>query len=296
MKNFVLFLLLCFSVFLTANEPEWLTRLPFGDDYIYGRGSGKTLEEAQLEARGIILMQLSSQIEVAVSLEERSNANREQTVNKLDSFLSHNSLRGASLVEEYNAGTTMYVLMKYPADCGQRLMNAAIQRYESEDDYDSNKLIEATERRNVSEAVRLRWRLGELNLEDYRSSMIGVALSDKTMTISLYEFLPDTAELSKAQEEALKALGTTLLQELQDLSYERLEIIGHANPTGASDEEEELQFLSRRRAEIMAESLKASGLTVTSVRWAGGDKPVGDVNTSRGRGRNRRVEIIVYFE
>jgi len=295
-KIFIPALFFVIAAFPAVPEPpEWVHRLPFSDDCFYGSGSGSSLEESMIAARRTILMQLSSHVESAVTVEEISGG-RERHREQLDSFFGSNSLRGAVLVDEHFQEGVYWVLMQYPAECGKRLMDSAILRFEEEAVFDIEAAREYLSSQRVVEAVRLKWRLGELNLDDYQVQNIHVTLKDKKMEISLYNFLPDTADFSAAQALALEQLGATLLKELQSLSYQAIELIGHANPTGKEGEEEELIFLSRRRAEIMAETLAAAGLTVHGISWAGGDFPLNQGETDEERGRNRRVEIIVSFD
>jgi outer membrane protein OmpA-like peptidoglycan-associated protein len=189
----------------------------------------------------------------------------------------------------------VYVLMEYPESCGKQLMASGLVRYEDEIGVDAQQLLEKAVSRNSLEAVRLQWRLGELNPDEYSSENIAVFLEDNTMLIRLMNFLPETAELSGSQTEALVNLGRTLLQELQALSYREIRVVGHANVTGREGEEDELEFLSRRRAEILSRYLREAGLFIDSVNWVRGEEAISDGTTSQGRGRNRRVEIFVHF-
>ena len=94
----------------------------------------------------------------------------------------------------------------------------------------------------------------------------------------------------------LDVVSASLLEELVELGYESIDVVGHANPTGDEDESEELAAISRGRAETMAERLSAAGIAVDTVSWKGGDELAGDPTTDKGKGLNRRVEIVVSFE
>ena len=61
-------------------------------------------------------------------------------------------------------------------------------------------------------------------------------------------------------------------------------------------DELDLEELSRQRAEILAAVLRDTGMTVTAVSWEGGRQTIGDPESETGKGRNRRVEIILRFE
>ena len=88
-------------------------------------------------------------------------------------------------------------------------------------------------------------------------------------------------------------MSRTLFRELEGSDYKPARITGHANPTGAADEEAELQVLSLARAQTMAEFLRAAGIQVGELRGAGRNQLLGNPGTREGQGLNRRVEIEV---
>ena len=290
------FILLLSIVSAHAKQPEWTTRLPFTKDAFWGVGTGKTKAEAVNGAKREILMQLSSRVEAVLTMKKKSGGGKLQAAEKLEMFLGNNSLRGAELEDTHEENGRYWVLMKYRDECGQILMNTALTRFEEEFEYETEEIMEEIVSGKVSEALMVERRLRELALENYRSEDIGVVLSGKNVIIRVINFLPFETELTPSQREGLVRLSETLFQELQKLNYRRLEIAGHANPMGIEDEGKELADLSRNRAETLASYMKQAGIHVDSVRWEGGDNTIGDVKTPEGRGKNRRVEIIVGFE
>ena len=281
---------------LHAEKPEWIGKLPFSDDAFWGVGTGATLEDAQNLAKKEILMQLSSHVEAAITMEERSNGGDYEVVEELNAFFDTNSLRGAELEEQYEESNQFWALMKYCDECGDMLINSALARYEEKYDLDPEVLMEHIQTSNISEILKVERRMKELNLDDYKSEDINITLSGKTMTIMIINFIPYETNLSQSQQDGLTILSTTLFKELKELQYNSLSIVGHANPTGEENEEEDLIFLSKNRAQTMAQFLEESGFTVDTVSWKGGDGAITDVSTPEGMGENRRVEIVIMFE
>jgi outer membrane protein OmpA-like peptidoglycan-associated protein len=148
----------------------------------------------------------------------------------------------------------------------------------------------------IEEAKRVERTLQDLDLEDYRSQDISVFLSDGNLILRVVNFLPSRTNLTDTQRDGLRLLSNTLFEELEALDYSRIRVIGHANPTGIPNEEAELDRLSIRRARTMASFLRYAGLEVSSVTGRGGEETIGDVNTEEGKGRNRRVEVVVEFD
>jgi outer membrane protein OmpA-like peptidoglycan-associated protein len=373
------FFLLLTGLFLwgtvVADEPDWIRKFPFSDAVFYGVGQGSDIEAAQASARRVILMQLSSHVEAAVHIEERSGATTEQVTEQMQTFFGSNSLRGAVLTDSYNRDDQFWALMEYPADCGKRLMATAVIRYEEVFGYQGEQIIQELENPEVKEKViklflpdmfTLRydpnyattgkvpdglvaekgevvlvagntgglqrrghifsgwnnvrdgsgetysegrsidvkedlvlyalWTALELNLDEYRSEVIDVRWIEDKLMLTVFDFLPDSSEISSVQAAALEELSRTLFLDIHELEYTYVDIVGHANATGAIDEGEALEYLSRRRAEVMAAGLKEAGINIRQVLWEKGDKPIADPSSAEGRGKNRRVEIIVYFE
>jgi outer membrane protein OmpA-like peptidoglycan-associated protein len=285
---------LCTSVF--AEKPDWVIKLPFADDAFFGVGMGSSKEEAQLAAKKDILMQLSSQVEAVISLEDRSNGGEVQVTEKLETFIGSNSLRGAELEDEYSEDSTHWALMKYCDECGKMLVGSALKRYEEEFNLKTEEILEKFEDDATVKAIMVERRLQELNLDDYKSEDITIRLEGKTLVIVLMNFLPYETDLSPRQQEGLIKLSETLLAELLSLDYRGVHIVGHANPTGEENEAAELIDLSRNRAETISSYFKQAGIVVTETSWMGGKETIGDVNTDKGKGRNRRVEIVISFE
>ncbi len=288
--------LLMLSAAAYARQPEWITRLPFTTDAFWGVGSGKTKNEAINEAKREVLMQLSSHVEAVLTMKEKSGAGTLKAVETLEMFLGNNSLRGAELEDTYEENGRYWALMRYGDECGQILLHTALTRFEEEFEYEAEEVMEEIVSGKVSEALMVERRLRELALEDYRSEDIGIVLSGKNVIIRVINFLPFETELTDSQRDGLVKLSETLFQELESLNYKSLAVVGHANPMGTADEEGELADLSRNRAETLASSMKQAGIAIDAVRWRGGDEIIGDVETPEGRGKNRRVEIIIGFE
>jgi outer membrane protein OmpA-like peptidoglycan-associated protein len=156
-------------------------------------------------------------------------------------------------------------------------------------------LLDVLNDKRVKDAVKIKRRLNEIELEEYQSNYINVVPSQDRLTIMLLNFLPDRARLSEGQKDSLTVLSSTLLEELDELPIETLKVVGHANPTGKPNEKEELMRLSRNRAETMAQYLISSGFTVDTIDWKGGQECIGDITTQEGMSKNRRVEIVITF-
>ncbi|RPE13398.1 hypothetical protein EGT74_07695 [Chitinophaga lutea] len=94
-------------------------------------------------------------------------------------------------------------------------------------------------------------------------------------------------------------LNTALLKELDALVQQipkdgvQLQLVGHTDDRGEAEYNAEL---SKRRALAVADylKLKGKGGSIRHVSGEGENRPVASNNTSAGRQRNRRVEIIIY--
>lgn len=292
-KTFFLFLLVSQIIPIFAQTPDWLTRLPFTDDAFWGVGKGISEEQAIILAKQEILMQLSSHVKSAIVIKEQSNGNIESINEKMEVFFESNSLRGAELEETFQDNGTIWVLMKYCDECGDLLMNTAINLNEENLNTDPGQLMETITAGTISSSLMVERRLQELKLQDFNSSDISVTFRDNDVIIRLMNFLPNQSVLTERQRNGMATLSSTLFMELQDLNYQSLSIVGHANPEGKVNEEAELADLSRNRAEVLAGFLRGAGLNVDSVNWRGGSELIGNRSTIVGRGMNRRVEIIV---
>lgn len=292
----MLSLLFLYSFAIHSESPEWITRLPFADDAFFGVGSGKTIEAAQENALVDIRMQLNSRIDAIIHSIERSDT-RETTVSEsLETYINDSPLSGAILEDQYNDSSGYWALMRFKENCGQILMSSAIVRFQDELQIPEEEVNVIIQNAKLKEVLQIERRIEELNLEDYRSEDIQILIIDEDLVIRLINFLPNIAILSPSQSEALEALGETLFNEIQDFDYQSIDIVGHANPTGKENEETELAELSQQRAEILAEILKKSGLIIGTVSWEGGNQLLADPLSEKGRGQNRRVEIILRFE
>jgi len=79
---------------------------------------------------------------------------------------------------------------------------------------------------------------------------------------------------------------------LNEYPDRRVIVEGHTDSVGAETYNE---TLSRSRAESVAQSLRADGVSTTRIetRGLGESAPVADNGTSAGRQQNRRVEIVL---
>ena len=239
-KNILIVLILIPSLgtFLYAEEPEWIEKLPITKEAFWGVGRGKTEEDAKNIAKKVILLQLGSHVKAALSISQGSNQTRIEVIEKLEMYLAKNSLRGAELEDIYFKDGTYWVLMKYCDDCGNLLLSTALDRYEEENNYKTERVIEAiTKMPEVKKAVTIERRLEELSLEDYKSENIEVQLKEKELTIVVMNFLPYKTELNEKQNAELIKLSKGLLKELEEIGYKSIKISGHANPVGVANEE-----------------------------------------------------------
>lgn len=298
---------------LAAEQPEWIDRLPFTEDAFWGVGEGVDEDEAVRRASQEILMQLGSRVKAVVTQEvsetqrtvgestadteyQRRIREEENVEEQMDSYFANNRLRGAEIVERYREDGRIWVLVSYCAECGASVMNSALNRFEEALGYDSDAASKQLDDSNLSRALIVDQRLREMRSEDFNSDDIIVRYRDRSVVISVINFVPFETDLSASQRSGLEALSSTLFQELSELGYTRVDVVGHANPTGDVGEEVELVELSRSRAETMTSYLRSAGFRIDQTQWRGGDETIGDSDTESGRGRNRRVEIVVSFE
>lgn len=114
------------------------------------------------------------------------------------------------------------------------------------------------------------------------------------LSIENIQFEPDSAVLVASEKTKISSIGKILAA----LAGRNLSIVGHAaNVAGSS--EQELKVLSTARAKSVATFLVESGFrTANSVmsKGVGGSQPLASNETKEGRGKNRRVEIIILDE
>ena len=296
----LLFLLFAFLIVsgtaLGQRRPEWIDRLPFTEDAYWGVGSGLSTEQAERDAKRDILLQLNTRVQAAVSTHVVEGAGGAEVRERIDAYFKSNRLRGAEVQETYREADRYWVLLKYCDECGEMLMNSAVNRYEDDLGYNNNKVLDTLSEPSIDEAVRVQRRLQELDLADYRSEDISAFLDDRRLIIRVVNFLPSQTTLTNSQRDGLRAMSNTLFQELEAIGYESIDVVGHANPTGVPNEGPVLMQLSRDRAATLAGFLRDAGLRVDDVSGRGGEETIGDVTTDYGKGRNRRVEVFVHFE
>ena len=292
---YAFFLLIITPFSASAEQPDWITRLPFTEDAFWGVGRGDSLEAAINNGKKDLLMQLNSRVEAVISIEERNTNSESHVIEKLETYLSSNSLRGAEIEEVYEDAGQFWALVKYCDTCGEMLVDSALKRYEEDLSQHPVLIMEKFQDQSAVHAIIIERRLHELELEEYNSKDIKIVLSDNNLMIMIMNFLPDDTNLTPSQEAGLSHLSKSLLSELEKMNYKGIFITGHANPTGKTDEEDELQQLSKKRAETMKQFLESAGILILGTDWQGGDATIGDTDSAEGRSRNRRVELLVEF-
>jgi len=294
--NILLFLLFCFfSVYAYTSEPPWVSRLPFDESYFFGVGTGISEQDAEQSAKKEILMQMSSHVNAVISIEVHSGNGATSAQEDIESFFSNNTLRGAEYVDRYEANGHIWLLMRYCTSCGNSLIKSALNHFEDTLGFSSDELIIRLSEEKIAYGFMVEQRLRELKLKDFNSDDIIVRFNEDNLIIMIINFIPYMAELTERQRDGLSTLGETLLKELSQIEYHSIDVIGHANPTGGN-EESELNDLSHSRAQILADILSSTGLSINSVLWKGGKETIGNLETAEGRSMNRRVEIMVNFK
>ena len=139
---------------------------------------------------------------------------------------------------------------------------------------------------NTDEAVQqIQETVAEFELED-----VSVVKGDKGLTISLenIQFEADSDVLLNSEKEKLRKIGKILSTVQNDLL-----ITGHCARWGSESSQ---QTLSEERAESVASFLVQEGIRDqyhVFTQGMGAREPVDTNETSEGRARNRRVEIII---
>ncbi len=104
-----------------------------------------------------------------------------------------------------------------------------------------------------------------------------------------FEF--DSAELTFESKRILDGIADGLIDSGET---KNLEVHGHTSSEGSTKYN---QNLSERRAQAVADYLKAKGVTNTLyAKGYGEEHPIADNDTEEGRARNRRVELVFMGE
>lgn len=114
------------------------------------------------------------------------------------------------------------------------------------------------------------------------------------LSIENIQFEAESSALSDAEKAKLTGIGKLL----SAVANRKLSVVGHAAATAGSDEKDLLR-LSGERAQSVADFLVQSGFRSANSIVAsgmGGTKPLADNDTPEGRGKNRRVEIVIMDE
>ena len=110
----------------------------------------------------------------------------------------------------------------------------------------------------------------------------------KTLSITGSYFDTNSFAVTSAFEKYLESR----IEELKQINYEKVEIVGHTDSTGSADYN---MWLSEQRAQAIAEVFISNGIPAEKVGyWGAGQKsPIADNRTREGRAENRRVDITV---
>lgn len=210
----------------------------------------------------------------ATSLAKRTGIIRLSGASSMEIYWDNKSgsPKRSSLTEEvqylFNTNASL-LLKKETAEIFKTVTD--IQR--EKDVSDLNKLISSQQVANV----------------EIKQSNEGIVLS-----IENIQFDAESAKMADSEKAKLTKVGTLL----SSLKNRKLKIIGHsANPAGS--DEEELLTLSTLRAQAVADFLVESGIKTEDAVIAvgmGGSKPIASNETTEGRSKNRRVEILIIDE
>jgi outer membrane protein OmpA-like peptidoglycan-associated protein len=123
---------------------------------------------------------------------------------------------------------------------------------------------------------------GPLSAAQCQTSLAGLIAGENV------KFDTGSAKISADSQALIGKIGATLAR----CAETRIEVAGYTDATG---DETKNKALSQRRAEAVAEMLKAGGATterLTAVGY-GADKPIASNDTDEGRSENRRIEFTV---
>lgn len=111
---------------------------------------------------------------------------------------------------------------------------------------------------------------------------------DRVELTGTIQFATSTADLDAASVTLVSQIATALQQN----PTIRIRIEGH---TDASGDASANMILSKRRADAVRDALVAAGVAATRIETVGyGDeRPIDTNRTEEGRGRNRRIELII---
>jgi outer membrane protein OmpA-like peptidoglycan-associated protein len=107
--------------------------------------------------------------------------------------------------------------------------------------------------------------------------------------LSLFNFGHDQAEVKEFHHDLMIELARFIRDEIP--VGVRVRVEGHTSAPGSDAYNIDL---GRRRAEAIAEILRANGVTDVDVGTRGESTPVGDNSTEDGRSRNRRVDVRLF--
>lgn len=98
-------------------------------------------------------------------------------------------------------------------------------------------------------------------------------------------------EIKDSTRKTITEFGNTLLQNIDSLNLS-IRIVGHTDDVGSIEHN---QKLSKKRAEAVSNILVQCGISKDKIITIGKgkDEPIANNNTSTGRAKNRRVEIII---
>lgn len=219
----------------------------------------------------IVTAALTSAVEVVNRQIER-NIEQADIEDEPSAFIDLNTL-----IEEVNS-----VKSDDAVKLKRRLQGPAVPLLKLENETTEKDLIEDNETQSI-------------DYESYTTKNLLVFVTDDKVIIRLVNFPPDSGDMTESQKTELRDLSVSLFQELVLMGYTGVTVVGHANPEGLEAEKEELEFLSRERAENLETFLLEAGIKIDGIEWKGGDELIGSTDSKEGRALNRRVDIYVHF-
>jgi len=130
-------------------------------------------------------------------------------------------------------------------------------------------------------------------LDELKRSNIEARETDRGVAVNLpsVNFQFDSANLTSEGRERVRQIASVVNRQARD---RRIAVEGHASRERA-DQEVYNQQLSERRARTVADELGYDGLDPNRIssRGLGTRSPIAPNDTDEGRGKNRRVEVII---
>ena len=275
---------------LHAQAPDWLSKRPRSTEFFYGKGKGRTVEEAESAALQEIRLQFLNQINSMIRLQTTNNELIAQAREKAASFIDTIRLRGAEIEDNYQDGEMHYALAKYPEGGGLTVVQSLALVYQQDTGIAPERFLDVLGNGVMVRGARIDRVLSDAAEGDY-GDKVAVLFSNDTLRVQVLAFNPYRTNLTRTQKGGLQVLINALAEDLQGLKYSPVKITGHANPTGIRNEEDKLMSIARERARTMAEFLRQANIEVGDVISMGGRILLGSTKTEKGKRLNRRVEV-----